>query len=53
MSPRSTGAVSSSGAGSRPEIGDAQLALSAALARRVQAEYALASARARLLAALG
>jgi outer membrane protein len=41
------------GVGSGLELADAQLGLSSALARQVQAEYALASARARLLRALG
>ncbi len=40
------------GAGSIIELGDAQVALTAAGAQRVQADYALSSARARLLAAL-
>lgn len=41
------------GAGSIIELGDAQVAATAAGAQRVQAEYDLASARARLLRALG
>ena len=41
------------GAGSILELGDAQVAVSSAGGQRVQADYALASARARLLAALG
>ena len=41
------------GVGSGLELADAQLGLTAALARRVQADYALASARSRLLRALG
>jgi outer membrane protein len=41
------------GAGSVIELGDAQVALTAAAAQRVQAEYSLSSARAQLLKALG
>lgn len=41
------------GVGSIIELGDAQLALTAAAAQQVQAEYALASARTLLLRALG
>jgi outer membrane protein len=41
------------GVGSALELGDAQVDLSSALAQRVKAENSLASARARLLAALG
>ncbi|HET6923251.1 MAG TPA: TolC family protein [Anaeromyxobacteraceae bacterium] len=41
------------GKGSIIELGDAQVALTAAGAQRVQADYALASARAQLLEALG
>ena len=41
------------GVGSGLELADAQLALTSALARKVQAEYTLASARSRLLRALG
>jgi outer membrane protein len=41
------------GAGSIIELGDAQIAYTAAAAQEVQARYGLASARARLIAALG
>jgi outer membrane protein len=41
------------GVGNMIELGDAQLALTNAEAQSVQAEYSLASARARLLKALG
>jgi outer membrane protein len=41
------------GVGTIIELGDAQLAETAAAAQRVQAAYALATARAQLLAALG
>jgi outer membrane protein len=41
------------GVGNGIELGDAQLALSSALAQRVQSDYNLSSARARLIAALG
>lgn len=41
------------GVGSAIELGDAQLALTAAAAQRVQADYNLSSARAQLLRALG
>jgi outer membrane protein len=41
------------GAGSVIELGDAQVAVTAAGAQRVQAEYAVSSARAQLLRALG
>lgn len=41
------------GVGSIIELGDAQLALTAALGQRVQAEYSLATARAALSKALG
>jgi outer membrane protein len=41
------------GAGSIIELGDAQVALTAAGAQKVQADYVLASARAQLLRALG
>jgi len=41
------------GAGSAIELGDSQVALTAAAAQAVQADYALASARAQLLRALG
>lgn len=41
------------GVGSMIELGDAQVALTAASAQLVQAEYSLASARAQLLRALG
>jgi outer membrane protein len=41
------------GAGSIIELGDAQVALTAAGAQRVQADYTLATARAQLLKALG
>ncbi len=41
------------GAGSIIELGDAQVALTAAGAQQVQADYTLASARAQLLKALG
>lgn len=41
------------GSGSVLELGDAQLALTAAAAQQVQADYNLASARAQLLRALG
>jgi outer membrane protein len=41
------------GVGSAIELGDSQLALTAAAAQRVQARYALASSRAQLLRALG
>jgi outer membrane protein len=41
------------GAGSAIELGDAQVASTAAAAQRVQAEFNLASARAQLLRALG
>jgi outer membrane protein len=41
------------GAGSVIELGDAQVAAANAAAQRVQADYALASARAQLLKALG
>ena len=42
-----------SGVGNIIELGDAQVALTAAAARRVQSEYSLATARAQLLKALG
>ncbi|MSP61590.1 MAG: TolC family protein [Myxococcales bacterium] len=41
------------GVGNAIELGDAQVALTAAAAQRVQAEYSLATARAQLLKALG
>lgn len=41
------------GAGSIIELGDAQVAYTAAAAQQVQAQYGLASSRARLLSALG
>jgi outer membrane protein len=41
------------GAGSVIELGDAQVALTAAAAQRVQAQYSVSSARAQLLKALG
>ncbi len=41
------------GAGSIIELGDAQVAATFAAAQRVQAEYSVASARARLITALG
>ena len=41
------------GAGSTIELGDAQVALSAAGAQRIQAQYSVSTARAQLLRALG
>jgi outer membrane protein len=41
------------GVGNAIELGDAQLALTSASAQRVQAEYALATARAQMMHALG
>jgi outer membrane protein len=43
----------STGVGNIIELGDAQVAYTAAAAQLVQARYGLASARAQLLAALG